>query len=56
VVGSTEAKIAGGSTTMVSNRELAQKRSFARGFTRNFSLLLDDVVAERCNDLIDLLN
>jgi hypothetical protein len=38
VVGSTKAKIADGSTTMAANREVVQKRIFAKGFTRNFSV------------------
>ena len=54
--GSTEAKIADGSTTMAANREVVQKRTFAKGFTRNFSVFLDDVVAEPRSDLVDLLN
>jgi hypothetical protein len=57
VVGSTpEAKIADGSTTMAANREVAQRKTFAKGFTRNFSVFLDNVVAEPRRDLIDLLN
>jgi len=52
VVGSTpEAKIAGDSTTMADNREVVQRRTFAKGFTRNFSVFLDDVVAEPRSDL-----
>ena len=56
MVGSTEAKIADGSTTMAANREVAQRRTFAKEFTRNFSVFLDDVVAEPRSDLVDLLN
>jgi hypothetical protein len=56
VVGSTEAKIADGNTTMVANREVVQRRSFAKGFIRNSSVFLDDVVAEPHSDLVDLLN
>ena len=56
VVGSTPAKIADGSTTMAANREVVQRRTFAKGFTRNFSVFLDDVVAEPRSDLVDLLN
>jgi hypothetical protein len=41
VVGSTWAKIAGGSTTMTGNREIVQRRTFAKGFKRNFSVFLD---------------
>ena len=40
VVGSTEAKIADGSTTMAANREDVQRRTFAKGFTRIFSVFL----------------
>src|SRR5438477_6298627 len=40
VVGSTEAKIADGSTTMTTRREVVQKRIFAKGFTRNSSVFL----------------
>ena len=54
--GPTWAKIAGGSTTMAGNREAVQRRTFAKGFTRNFSVFLDDVVAEPRSDLVDLLN
>ena len=39
---STEAKIAGDSTTIAANREVTQRRNFAKGFTRNFSVFLDD--------------
>jgi hypothetical protein len=41
---------------MAANRKGVQRRTFAKGFTRNFSLFLDDVVAEPCSDLVDLLN
>jgi hypothetical protein len=56
VVGSTEAKIADGNTTMAANREVVQRKTFAKGFTGNFSVFLDDVVAEPRSDLVDLLN
>jgi hypothetical protein len=56
VVGSTEAKIASGSTTVADNREVVQRRTFAKGFTRDFSVFLEDVVAEPRSDLVDLLN
>jgi hypothetical protein len=41
---------------MAANREVVQRRTFAKGFTRNFSVFLDDVVAEPRSDLVDLLN
>jgi len=56
VVGSTEAKIADGNTTLAANREVVQRRTFAKGFTRNFSVFPDDVVAEPRSELVDLLN
>jgi len=31
---------------MAANREVVQRRTFAKGFTRNFSVFLDDVVVE----------
>jgi hypothetical protein len=56
VLGSTPAKIAGGSTTVVGNREAVQSKILAKGFTRNLSVFRDDVVAEPRTDLVDLLN
>jgi hypothetical protein len=41
---------------MAANREVVQRRTFAKGFTRNFSVVLDDVVAKPRSDLADLLN
>jgi len=41
---------------MAANREVVQRKIFAKGFTRDFSVLLNDVVAEPRSDLIDLLN
>jgi hypothetical protein len=39
---------------MASNREVMQRTTFAKGFTRNFSAFLDELVAEARSDLIDL--
>jgi len=41
---------------MAANREVVQRRTFAKWFTQNFSVFLADVVAEPRSDLIDLLN
>jgi len=41
---------------MPAKKEVVQRRTFAKGFTRNFSVSLDDVVAEPRSDLVDLLN
>jgi hypothetical protein len=41
---------------MAANREVVQRRTFARGFTGIFSVFLDDVVVEPRSDLVDLLN
>jgi hypothetical protein len=41
---------------MAANREVVQRRTFAKGFTRSISVFLDDVVAESRSDLVDLLN
>jgi hypothetical protein len=38
---------------MAANREVVQRRTFAKGFTRNFSVFLDDVVTEPRRDLVD---
>jgi len=40
---------------MAANREVVQRRTFAKGFTRNFSVFLDDVVAEPRSDLVTFL-
>jgi hypothetical protein len=48
--------MADGRTTMAANREVVQRRTFGKGFTRNFSVFLDDVFAEPRSDLVDLLN
>jgi hypothetical protein len=41
---------------MAGNRAVVQRKTFAKEFTRDFSVFLDDVVAEPRSDLVDLLN
>jgi hypothetical protein len=41
---------------MAGSREIVQRKTFAKGFTRDFSAFLDNVVAEPRSDLVDLLN
>jgi hypothetical protein len=41
---------------MAAHKGVVQRRTFAKGFTRNFSVFLDDVVAEPRSDFVDLLN
>jgi len=41
---------------MAGNREIVQRRTFAKGFNGNFSVFLGDVVAEPGSDLVDLGN
>src|SRR6266568_8195602 len=38
---------------MAANREVVQRRAFAKGFTRNFSVFLDDVVAFLMHELTE---
>jgi hypothetical protein len=41
---------------MAGNRDVVQRKTFGKGFTRDSSVFLDDVLAEPRCDLVDLLN